>query len=306
VIYRRIPETFGGMGMSEIVSSLNSAFTLAFVITSMFGLGLGLTVRDLLKPLANIRLLLSVLAINFVLLPAVAWLLTRLLPLDEDLKIGIILMSAVAGAPLAIKAAQLARGDTVSAGSLVTLQVIVTVVYLPFVLPLLIPGVVVDAVAIAMPLFLQIVLPLGTGLFMNVRYDDEAEMTRPIMSEISNISLGMMLVINLGNVPQVLSLIGTGAIASALSVMLTGLGAGYLVGGRDPKMRKTLALGSAQRNYAAAFVIAQASFADRPNVFLMLLTASLISMVVVLVVAGEFGRRARKREKDAVKTVSLE
>lgn len=292
--------------MSEIVSSLNSAFTLAFVITSMFGLGLGLTVRDLLNPLANIRLLLSALAINFVLLPVVAWLLTRLLPLDEDLKIGIILMSAVAGAPLAIKAAQLARGDTVSAGSLVTLQVIVTVFYLPFVLPLLIPGVVVDAVAIAMPLFLQIVLPLGTGLFMNVRYDDEAEMTRPIMSEISNISLGMMLVINLGNVPQVLSLIGTGAIASALSVMLTGLGAGYLVGGSDPKMRKTLALGSAQRNYAAAFVIAQASFADRPNVFVMLLTASLISMVVVLVVAGEFGRRARKREKDAVKTVSLE
>jgi BASS family bile acid:Na+ symporter len=285
--------------MNEIISSLNEAFTLAFVITSMFGLGLGLTVRDLLAPLRNVRLVLTALAINFVLLPGLAWLLTRLLPLDPDLKIGLILMSTMAGAPLAIKAAQLARGDTVSAGSLVTLQVIATVIYLPFALPLLVPGIAVDTVAIAMPLFLQILLPLGVGLLMNVRYDEEAEMTRPIIAEIANVSLAMMLVLNLGNVPHVLGLIGTGALAGALAIILSGLAAGYLLGGPDPKTRKTLALGSAHRNYAAAFVLAQGNFATQPNVFLMLLTASLLSMVVVLVAAGEFGRRERALEKDA-------
>lgn len=285
--------------MTEIVSSLNSAFTLAFVVTSMFGLGLGLTMCDLLAPLRNIRLVLSALAINFVLLPGAAWLLTRLLPLQHELEIGLILMSTVAGAPITIRAAQLARGDVAFAGSLVTLQVIVTVVYLPFALPLLIPGIAVDTVALAMPLVLQILLPLGAGLLMNVRYDEEAEMTRPIMAEIANISLATMLVLNLGNVPEVLGLVGTGALASALALILIGLAAGYLLGGPDPKTRKTLSLGSAQRNYAAAFVIAQGSFANRPNVFLMLLTASLISMVVVLVVAGEFGRRGRAVGKDA-------
>ena len=44
-----------GKGMSEIVGSLNSAFTLAFVVTSMFGLGLGLTLKDLLALLKNVR-----------------------------------------------------------------------------------------------------------------------------------------------------------------------------------------------------------------------------------------------------------
>jgi BASS family bile acid:Na+ symporter len=285
--------------MSEIVSSLNSAFTLAFVVTSMFGLGLGLTLRDLLAPLRNVHLVLAALGINFVLLPAVAWLLTHLLPLQQDLKIGLILMSTVAGAPITIKAAQLARGDIAFAGSLVTLQVIATVIYLPIALPFLIPGIAVDTVAIAMPLVLQILLPLAGGLLMNVRYDEEAEMARPIMADIANISLAIMLVLNLGNVPEVLGLVGTGALAGALTIILIGLAAGYLLGGPDPKTRKTLALGSAQRNYAAAFVIAQGSFATRPDVFLMLLTASLISMVVVLLAAGEFGRRERAREKQA-------
>jgi BASS family bile acid:Na+ symporter len=138
--------------MSEVLSSLNSTFTLAFVTTSIFGLGLWLTLRDLLAPLRNLPLVLAALGINFVLLPAVAWLLGQLLPLHQDLKVGLILMSTVAGAPITIKAAQLARGDVVFAGSLVTLQVIATVVYLPFALPLLIPGIAVDTVAIAMPL----------------------------------------------------------------------------------------------------------------------------------------------------------
>lgn len=277
--------------MSEIISSLNSAFTLAFVVTSMFGLGLGLTMQDLLAPLRNVRLLLSALAINFGLIPGVAWILVHLLPLEPDLKIGLILMSAVAGAPLAIKAVQLAHGDVVAAGSLVTLQVIITVFYLPFVLPLLIPGIAVNTVALAMPLLLQVLLPLGIGLLMNVRYDEEADMTRPIMTEISNVSLVMMLVLNLSNFSQVMGLIGTGAIAGVLAIIGVGLAAGYLLGGPDPRTRRTLALSSAHRNYAAAFTIAQGNFPDQPDAFLMLLAASLVSTVAVLIAAGEFRRR---------------
>lgn len=291
--------------MSEIISSVNSAFTLAFVVTSMFGLGLALTVRDLLAPLRNVRLVAAILAINFMLLPAVAWLLTRVLPLEADLKTGLILMSAVAGAPLAIKASQIAHGDPVLAGSLVTLQVVLTVLYLPAALPFLIPGIAVDAVGIALPLFLEILLPLGMGLVMNARYDEEAEMTQPVMADIANISLTLMLVLNLGNIPWVLGLVGTGAFAGALVIILSGLAAGYLLGGPDRRVRKTLALTSAQRNYAAAFVLAQGSFAGQPAVFLMLLSASLVSMAVVLVVAGEFGRREKAPGHDAAERAHI-
>ncbi|MHB1297498.1 MAG: bile acid:sodium symporter family protein [Gemmatimonadaceae bacterium] len=279
--------------MSDIVSGLNGAFTLAFVVTSMFGLGLGLTARDLLAPLRRVRLVLSALLISFVLLPSVALLLGHLLSLGTNLRIGLILMSAVAGAPLTLQASRLARGDAVAAGSLVTILVIATVMYLPFALPLLIPGAHVDTMSIALPLSLEVLLPLGAGLLVNARYAEEAGMTRRIMTEISNVSLAMMLVLNLGNFPEVLGLVGTGAIAGILIIIFTGLAAGYLLGGPGSSTRRTLAIVSAQRNYAAAFTVAQGSFADRPDVFVTLLSASLLSMVIVLVTAGEFGRRSR-------------
>jgi BASS family bile acid:Na+ symporter len=228
-----------------------------------------------------------------VIVPAVAFALTRILPLEQDLQIGIVLMSTVAGAPLTIKAAQIARANVIFAVSLVALQVVVTVIYLPLVLPMLIPGIAVDAVAIAMPLIVQIVLPLAFGLLMNVRYDEEAEMARPIMSEIANLSLAIMLVLNLANIGKVFGLIGSGAFLASLLLIVIGLVVGYLLGGPERKTRRTLAIGTAQRNYAAAFTLATGNFAERPTVLLLLLAASLISMIIILPVAGEFGKRAK-------------
>jgi bile acid:Na+ symporter, BASS family len=285
--------TATGRPMSDVVASLTSAFTLAFVITSMFGLGLGLTVGDIIAPLKNVRLVFLSLVANFLIVPAAAWAIARVLPLDSDLRIGLILMSAVAGAPLALKAAELARGDMHFAVSLVTLQVVATVIFLPFALPLLIPGIAVDAVALAMPLVVQVLLPLGFGLLMNARYDEEAEMTRPVMATVSNLSLALLLALNLGNVGHVFGLLGTGAIFATILLILVGFAGGWVLGGPDVRTRRTLSLGTAQRNFAAAFVIGGGNFADRPRVMIVLLAAALISMVMILPAAGEIGKRAR-------------
>ncbi len=281
--------------MDNIISTLTNTFTLSFVVTSMFSLGLAMTVKDILTPLRNLRLVIGMLLASFVILPVAGFFITRILSLEADLQIGVLLMSSVAGAPLTIKASQIARGNMKFAGALVVLQVLVTVIYLPFVLPLLIPGIQVDVMAIALPLIVQILLPLAAGILMNYRYDEEAEMTRPIMSEISNISLGLMIVLNLGNIGDVLGLLGTGAILAVLLVIALGFVAGYALGGPDFGTRKVLSIGTAQRNYAAAFVLAGGNFADRPNVFLLLLSASLISMILVMIVAGEFRKRAEPK-----------
>ena len=279
----------------EIIDTLTGAFTLAFVLTSMFGLGLGLTVRELVQPLTDVRLTARALAATFVVVPALAWLATRLLPIGTDLDIGLVLMAVVAGAPFVLKATQVARGDVPFAVGLVALQVVVTVLYLPLALPLLIPGIQVDTMALALPLALQVLLPLAVGIFMNHRYEEEAEMAQPIMSEIASLSLAALLITNLANVGRVLSLVGTGAFGAIVGVILLALIAGYLLGGPERKTRRTLSLGTGQRNYAAAFVIAKGSFAGRPTVMLMLLAASLISLAIILIVAGEMGRRAKAR-----------
>ncbi len=288
--------------MTDLLASLTSAFTLAFVVTSMFGLGLGLTVGELLGPLRNLRLVLAALVANFVILPASALGISRLLGLHDELAIGLILTSAVAGAPLTTKAVQIARGDVAFGVSLVVLQIVATVAYVPLALPRLIPGVQVDAVAVALPLILQILLPLALGLLMHLRYEEESAMAQPIMASVSNLSLALLLVLNLYNVGQVLGLLGTGAIFATVVLLAIGAGAGWLLGGPGNGTRRALALGTGQRNFAAAFVLGAGNFADRPTVMLMLLTAALISMAFTLLLAGELGRRAKPRG-EAVKAV---
>jgi BASS family bile acid:Na+ symporter len=166
------------------------------------------------------------------------------------------------------------------------------VIYVPLVLPFLIPGVRVDTVAVALPLILQILVPLAFGLLMNARYDAEADMTRPIMTEIANISLALMLVLNLTNIGQVLGLLGTGTLTAVVLLIVAGFAAGYLLGGPAAPTRRVLGLATAHRNYAAALVLAGGTFADRPTVVLMVLAASLINMAMTLVAAGELRKRA--------------
>ena len=122
------------------VSSLNSAFTLAFVISSLFGLGLGLTLSELPTPLINLRLVGAPIAINFLLIPGLSWLLITRLPLDPSLENGLVIISAGSGSPLGIKAAQVALSAVTSAGTLVVMQVLGSVLFLPIALPLLSPA----------------------------------------------------------------------------------------------------------------------------------------------------------------------
>ena len=57
-------------------------------------------------------------------------------------------------------------------------------------------------------------------------------------------------------------------------------------------MRSVLGLGTAQRNLSAALIVAAANFASDPDVIVMILVAGLLGLVVLMVTAGELGKRA--------------
>lgn len=280
--------------MSELLSSLSSLFTLLFAVGTMFSMGLRLTVGEILEPLGNLRLLLVTLGVNFVVVPLAALVLASIFLTDPDLRTGLLVISAVAGAPLVPKLAEIAGGSARLAVGLVVLLLVGTVVYAPLALPLLLPGLQVDPVGIATPLSLQMLLPLALGLFVAARYEEEAEWMQPVVAQIANISLALLIVVTLVlNVGDVFGLFGSGAVAATLLLFAVALAAGYFLGGRDPRTRRVVSLATGQRNLAAAFVIATGNFADRPNVLILLAAAGLLGMLVIFPLAGEFGRRSR-------------
>ncbi|MGH2515636.1 MAG: bile acid:sodium symporter family protein, partial [Ktedonobacterales bacterium] len=285
--------------------TLSNLFTLLLVITSMLSMGLALTIPQIIGPLRNARLVIFALVANFVIVPAVAFLLSRVIPLDKDLQIGLILFGSAAGAPFLPKLAQIAKADLAFAVGLMALLVVATVVYLPLVLPLLLSGVRVDAGKIALTLFLEMLVPLGIGLLIKARYGGTADTLLHPVTQISNISLALLLVLMLGlNLGNVLGLLGSGAVIGMVVLIAVALGAGYLLGGPGADTRRVLALGTGQRNLAAAFVIATGNFADRPNVLVLLAAAGLVGMVMVMPLAAELGRRSGSARALAPEKVS--
>ena len=100
-----------------------------------------------------------------------------------------------------------------------TLLMVVTIFYLPVVLPLLLTGVEVDAGAIAQSLIVLMLIPLILGLLVKSHAPDTAKNWAPTMNKIGSLGILILLVVGLGlNVANVISLIGTARFPGAAAL----------------------------------------------------------------------------------------
>jgi BASS family bile acid:Na+ symporter len=125
--------------LMELLSKAATVAMLSFVVSSMLAMGAGLTVSRISEPLRNVRLVVLALLANFVLMPLGAFALAKMLWLDEPFGLGLLLLGCAAGAPFLPKLAELAKGNLAFAVGAMVLLMVVTVGFLPVVLPLLIP-----------------------------------------------------------------------------------------------------------------------------------------------------------------------
>jgi BASS family bile acid:Na+ symporter len=279
--------------MSEILTVIAQLAAFTFIITSMLAMGLSLTMKQIIDPLRNVRVVILALLANFILVPALAFLITVLIPLDDGLATGLIIVGAAAGAPFLPKLVQVAKGDAAFSVGLMTLLMVITVVYLPIMLPILLPGASVSPWDIAQSLILTMLLPLGIGLFIKARYGDTAKSLQPHMSQISSVAIALMLVAVLVlEFSTIIGTIGTGGILAALVFLIGALIIGLLLGGKDPGMRSVMGLGTAQRNLAAAMLVAAQNF-DDPNVLVMVMLVAILGLILLMVVGGEMGKRSQ-------------
>ena len=276
----------------ELLQKATSVAMLVFVLSSMVAMGLNLTVGQIIAPLRNARLVVLSLLVNFVLMPLGALALAGLLRLDRPMGVGLLLLGSAAGAPFLPKLAQIAKGNLAFGVGLMVLLMVVTVGYLPLVLPLLLPGVSVDPAKIARSLFLLMLLPLAGALAVKAYFADVAARTKPLFDRLSNLGLiVLMLLITTGNVNNVLAVFGTGGILAGLLFIAIGFVTGWLLGGPDLSTRRVLALGTAQRNIAAALVVGSQSFSD-PKVVVMVVVVAIVSLLILMPLSRVLGKRA--------------
>lgn len=274
----------------EILSKAVPVTMLVFVVSSMLAVGLSLTIRQIAAPLRNLRLVSLALLANFVLMPLGVLFIARLLRLDQPLGVGLLILGAAAGSPFLPRLSQMAKGDLAFGVGLMVLLMVLTIIYMPLVLPLMLEGVSVDAAKIARSLVLLMLLPLGVGLAVKARLDAVATRAKPVFDRVS--SLGLLLLITLmtvTNFGKVLDVFGTRGILGGLLFIALGFGVGHLLGGPGVETRRVLALGTAQRNIAAALVVS-GQFSD-PKVMVMVIVVAMVSLLLLMPLSRQLSRR---------------
>ena len=170
------------------------------------------------------------------------------------------------------------------------LLMVITIGYMPLVLPLLLSDVDVDVWAIARSLIVVMLIPLAIGLFVKARHSELADQLQPHMSHASSTAIMFMLV---GGIilswSDIVDLVGTGGLIVAVVFILVALALGYATGGSDPAQRSVLGLGTAQRNLSAALVVGAQNFSAEALTYIIVI--ALIGLAMLLPLAAELGKR---------------
>jgi bile acid:Na+ symporter, BASS family len=266
----------------ELLAKAVPVALLVFVVSSMLAVGLSLTVAQILAPLRNARLVILALVANFVLMPLAALLIARVFRLDQPLGVALLLLGGAAGAPFLPKLAGVAKGNLAFSVGLMVLLMVLTVGYMPIVMPLLLEGVSIDPMEIARSLVLLMLLPLVIGLAVRARFAGAAGWAAPVLNRVSTLSLILMVVLMLvTNLRNIIDLFGTRGVLASIVFLVVGFGLGWLLGGPERDTRSVLAMGTAQRNIAAALVVGGQNF-DEPRVVVMVVVVAIVGLLVLM------------------------
>ena len=270
-----------------------------FIVAGMASMGLSLTLPRILEPLRDLRMVALLLAANFVVVPVVAVAAVRILPMEEAAATAVVLVGCCAGAPFLPKLAQLAKGEPALAVGAMVLLMVATVAYAPIVVPLVVEGATVEPWDIASSLIVLMLLPLGLGLLAKARHEAFADSIAAQTGQISSVGLLIGIVAALlVSWQDVLGAIGSWIFVGIAIVLVAGLVAGYLAGfGRSGSDMIVLGLATAQRNIAAALVVAASLSGD---VVVLTMVGALVIPVVLIAIAGEIGKRMTPQVPDEV------
>jgi len=269
----------------EILSKAVPIAMLAFVVSSMLAMGLSLSVSQILAPLRDYKLIALALIANFALMPFAAFAIARLLRLDQPLGIALILLGTASGAPFLPLLARISKGNLAFSVGLMVLLMVVTVGYMPLVLPLVLKGVSVDPMKIARSLVFLMLLPLAIGLLVKAQLSGLAAKVQPSLSRLSTLSLVVLIALLLiTNMENVLSLYGTRGVLASVFFIAAGSAIGWVLGGSQSDTRGVMALGTAQRNIAAALVVGGQNFKN-PTVVVMVVVVAIVGLLLLMPLA---------------------
>lgn len=230
----------------------------------MFGMGLTLNVKDFSELFSRPLQVLLGTASQFLIMPLVAWLLTKLFALDPMLALGVILVGSAPGGTSSNVITYLSKGDVALSVTITGISTLLA----PLVTPLLLKFYAGEILHIALlPLMVSIakmvLIPIGLGLLINHLLKDKIKPLTNVLPLVSVVGIVMIVAIVVAASKDKIVEIG---LVIAFIVMLHNIG-GYMLGyllsklfGFELPQQKAISIEVGMQNSGLAAALASANF----------------------------------------------
>ncbi|MCL4789283.1 MAG: bile acid:sodium symporter [Verrucomicrobia bacterium] len=240
--------------MEQVLAKIQSVTIVIFMVGNLLEVGLRLNVAEAVAALRNARFLVTSLLWCFVLAPALAVLLTKLIPLAAPYALGLVLLGLAPCSPAIPVMMRKSGGSLAYMSAFMLLAYAGTVVLMPFMVPWLATGFTADPWTIAKPLLFFIALPLVIGAAIRRVAEPIAEKTAPIVKKVTGLATIILCAVLLWVYRnEIFSAVGTYAIGTQILYYALLGAASYLLGfGLSYDQKAPMVLGICTRNVGPA------------------------------------------------------
>lgn len=249
----------------NVVSPKSINYLLGLV---MFGMGLTLNARDFEVVFSRPKDVIIGCLAQFLIMPALAWLLARAFMLDDALALGVVLVGCCPGGTASNVIAYLSKGDLALSVGMTSVSTLLAPLLTP-VLTWLLAGkdVNVDVVNMFMSILWVIIMPIALGLIIKRLMPKITAQAVDFLPAFSSIAIAFIVAIVISANASKLLTGGHLVIAVVVLHNICGLSLGYLVSllaGMPMAKRKALAIEVGMQNSGLASSLAATHFAMYP------------------------------------------
>ena len=287
--------------LAYLAPSLFTPFSGAIVpllVIIMFGMGLTLRPADFARAAGRWPVVLLGVALQFGLMPAVAWAVAQGLALDPPLALGLILVGSVAGGTASNVICFLAGGDVALSITLTSVSTLVSVVATPVLTWAYAgTGIAVPVASMLVSIGEIVILPVAGGMAVNLALGPRWPDRDGWCALASAVAIGVVIAIIVALNAEAIATLGPLVLVAVVVHNAIGLGAGYAITRAvtgDAVAARTVAIEVGMQNSGLAVALAQQYFTATAA-----LPGAIFSVwhnVSGAVLAALFARRARSSE----------
>ena len=243
-----------------------------FVAVVMFSIGLRTSGGELLNTLRDRALLTRSLVANCILIPVVGFLLVHIFPLNPDANIGILLLAAIPGTPIALQFTRMAKTRLAFAAAMTFVLSLVSIALTPLAIeamPQMRQRSAWPVLILIAHIALYMALPLCAGVWAAHRSPKTApRLVLPLDLLATVAFLFLMWETRLVRRQAFNAIRGGGTVLAMLLLLLLSMLLGWLIGGPDRQRRRILATSTGMRSVIVVLYIARYCFPGT-NVFMV-------------------------------------